>query len=105
MELARKEGDLSEDEIQAHPQKHDMYACLGAWMSPSIEIQSADLSESDGFLLCSDGLSDNVSDQDMEAVFDARDFPAALRELVAMARSRGGANCDNISAAAVRLAR
>ena len=105
MELARKEGDLSEDEIQAHPQKHDMYACLGAWMSPSIEIQSADLSESDGFLLCSDGLSDNVSDQDMEAVFDAQDFPAALRELVSSARSRGGGFCDNISAAAVRLAR
>ena len=105
MELARKQGDLSEDEIQAHPQKHDMYACLGAWMSPSIEIQSADLSESDGFRLCSDGLSDNVSDQDMEAVFDARDFPAALRELVAMARSRGGANCDNISVAAVRAIR
>ena len=83
-----------------------MSVCLGAgFESPSIEIRSEDTSERDGFLLCSDGLSDNVSDRDMEAVFDAQDFPAALRELVSSARSRGGGFCDNISAAAVRLAR
>ncbi len=86
--------------------KGGMSACLGAaFESPSIETRCGDLSESDGFLLCSDGLSGNVSDREMEAVFKGQDLSGALRELVAMARSRGGAHCDNISVAGVRLAR
>ena len=84
-----------------------MHACLGGGLEelPKLAIGTVETSASDGFLLCSDGLSENVSDEGMAVVFDAQDFPAALRELAAMARSRGGANCDNISVAAVRLAR
>ena len=83
-----------------------MSACLGAgFESPSIEIRSEDTSESDGFLLCSDGLSDNITDEQLEAVFKVQGLPGALRELVSAARSRGGGFCDNISVATVRLAR
>ena len=83
-----------------------MYACLGAgWELPSIEVRSADISRSDGFLLCSDGLWESVESRQLEAVFAAPDLPGALRELVDFARSRGGGFQDNISVAALRLAR
>ncbi|MYA30638.1 MAG: serine/threonine-protein phosphatase [Gammaproteobacteria bacterium] len=83
-----------------------MYACLGAGRElPSIEVRSAHISQSDGFLLCSDGLWESVESLQLEAVFAAQDLPGALRELVDFARSRGSSFQDNISAAAVRLAR
>ena len=84
-----------------------MYACLGGGLEelPDLKIGMVEPSASDGLLLCSDGLSENVDNQELGAVFDAQDFPAALRELVSQARSRGGEYCDNISVAAVRLAR
>ena len=84
-----------------------MYACLGGGLEelPDLEIGTAEPSTSDGLLLCSDGLSGNVDEEDMGGVFNVRDLPGALRELVSQARSLGGEHCDNISVAAVRLAR
>ena len=84
-----------------------MYACLGGGLEelPDLAIGTVETSASDSFLLCSDGLSGNVDEEDMGGVFNARDLPGALRELVSQARSLGGESCDNISVAAVRLAR
>lgn len=60
-----------------------MYAYLGAgWKLPRMEVSVADISESDGFLLCSDGLWDTFGDQQLEAVIAANDLLGAKRELV-----------------------
>ena len=80
-----------------------MSACLGAgWKMPRIDVSSADISEGDGFLLCSDGLWENVDDQQLEAVFASQGLPGALRELVDYVRLHGRGFGDNISVAAVR---
>ena len=101
-----KDGRITEKTNDHSYPGGGMSACLGAgFNSPGIQIRSEDISESDGFLLCSDGLWGNVTDEQLEAVFETQDLPGALRELVSAARARGGARCDNISVAAVRLAR
>ncbi len=80
-----------------------MYACLGAgWKLSRIEVHSADIAEGDGFVLCSDGLWEDVDDPQLEEVIAARDLPGALRELVDHVRLHGRGFGDNISAAAVR---
>ena len=80
-----------------------MCACLGAgWKLPRIEVCSADISEGDGFLLCSDGLWEDVDDQQLEAMIATRDLPGALRELVDYVHLHGRGFGDNISVAAVR---
>ena len=80
-----------------------MYACLGAgWQLSRIDVSYADISEGDGFLLCSDGLWENVDYERLEAVFAAQDMPGALRELVDYVRLHGRGFGDNISVAAVR---
>ena len=66
-------------------------------------MHSADIFERDSFLLCSDGLWENTDTQELEATVTAKNLSRSLRELVNAARSRGGASCDNISVAAVRL--
>ena len=80
-----------------------MYACLGAgWQLPRIDVSYADISEGDGFLLCSDGLWEDVDDQQLEAVIAAQDLPGALRELVDYVHLHGRGFGDNISVAVVR---
>ena len=103
VDLARREGWLSEEETRAHPGKNRLFGYLGGWQRPQINVHSADIFERDSFLLCSDGLWENTDTQELEATVTAKNLSRSLRELVNAARSRGGASCDNISVAAVRL--
>ena len=82
-----------------------MYACLGAgWQLPRIDVSYADISEGDGFLLCSDGLWENVDDQQLEAAIrrsgHARRPTGAPHVDYVHLHGRGFG--DNISVAAVR---
>ena len=73
MELARQTG-TSERKIQADPGKFIIVNYLGQLVKPVIKIKTADFTESNGFLLCSDGLSENLSESDMEAAMQAEDL-------------------------------
>lgn len=105
VDIARQEGLLSEEEARTDPRRNWLFGHLGGLQWPQIEVKSADISERDSFLLCSDGLWENVDTQELEAVFAAKKLSRALRELVYAARSRGGSQCDNISVVAVRQTR
>ena len=105
VDVARLDGLLSEEEARTDPRRNRLFGYLGGLQWPQIEVKSAHISERDSFLLCSDGLWENVDTQELEAVFAAKKLSRALRELVSAARSRGGAKCDNISVAAVRQTR
>ena len=102
VDLARLDGRLSEEEARAHPGKNRLFGYLGGWQRPQINVDSADISERDNFLLCSDGLWEHTDTQELGAVFSAKELSRAPRELVFTARLRGGEKCDNISVAAVR---
>ncbi len=103
--LTRLDGRLSEEEARVHPGKNRLFGYLGGWQRPQINVHSTEISERDSFLLCSDGLWENVDTQELETAVAAKKLSRALRELVSQARSRGGASCDNISVAAVRRKR
>lgn len=105
VDVARLEGLLSEEAARADPRRNRLFGYLGGLQWPQIEVKSANISERDSFLLCSDGLWENVDTQELEAMFAAKKLPHALRELVSAARSRGGEQCDNISVVAVRQTR
>ena len=74
---------------------------LGTKSSDSIKIidinfKNIDKSESSMFLLCSDGLSNEVRKEEMiEIVNKCKDFNEACEKLVDLAKSRGGK--DNIT--------
>ena len=102
VELMRLQGRLSEEEMKAHPDQNRLYEALGGNNLPEVETGYADTSENDGFLLASDGLWENVSDSELEAVFKAHNLDEALRGLVESAKTKGEPECDNISVAAAR---
>ena len=102
VEIMRLQGRLTEQEMKAHPDQNRLYEALGGINLPEVETGYADTSENDGFLLASDGLWENVSDSELEAVFKAHNLDEALRGLVERAKTKGEPECDNISVAAAR---
>lgn len=95
-ELVRA-GELTPREAAGHPQRHIVTRALG--IDPDIEVDTWTLAPHPGdrFLVCSDGLSNEVDDDGLTRVLrDEPDAQAAADRLIEMARSHGGT--DNITA-------
>ena len=89
-------GAITEEEGRVHPKKNIITRALGTNSSVKIDIFNIDQSESSMFLLCSDGLSNEVRKEEMiEIVNKCKDFNEACEKLVDLAKSRGGK--DNIT--------
>ncbi|HUQ63212.1 MAG TPA: Stp1/IreP family PP2C-type Ser/Thr phosphatase [Acidimicrobiales bacterium] len=94
-ELVRK-GQLTHEEAQVHPQRSIITRALG--MEPEIEVDYWQLVayRGDRILLCSDGLTNEVSDDRIASTLrQIRDPKEAARDLVRQARDHGGN--DNIT--------
>ena len=89
-------GEITEDDANKHPYKHVITRVLGIDSEVSVEISEIDLSSSGKLLLCSDGLSNMLSDDLLEEFLrldiDVNDLCDLL---VAAANERGGN--DNIT--------
>ena len=97
-----EEGRISPEEARDHPQKNVLYMSLGARENLTPEILNALILENgDALIMCSDGLSNMVTDETlMKIVVD--DYPeAAANALVKLANINGGA--DNITLQIVRI--
>ena len=102
VEMMRLRGKITEEEMKAHPDQNRLYGALGGPQVPRPDFGSKIVTAEDAFLLASDGIWENVSNAELEGVFDAQDLTAALRGLVASARDSGGGQCDNLAVAAWR---
>jgi serine/threonine protein phosphatase PrpC len=98
-----KSGKLSEEEAHVHPQRSVITRAVGT--DPDVDVDGFTIEAEDGdiFLICSDGLSDMVEDEEiLELVHRHRDdLDKAVRALVAAANKGGGE--DNITAVAFRV--
>lgn len=95
-ELVRS-GRLSPEEAETHPQRSVITRALGTDPEVEVDLFSLAAKDRDLFLLCSDGLTSMVADEEMERLLvDSRDdLDAATRELIEAANQAGGE--DNIS--------
>lgn len=73
---------------------------VGAAEELDIDEHATDVEDGDTFLLCSDGLSNEVSEQDICGALVAGDCEKAAETLIALALQGGGR--DNISAVVIR---
>jgi PPM family protein phosphatase len=98
-----KSGRLSEEEAQIHPQRSVITRAVGT--DPDVDVDGFTIEAEDGdvFLICSDGLTDMVEDEEiLEVVHQHRDdLDKAVKGLVAAANRGGGE--DNITAVAFRI--
>jgi protein phosphatase len=92
--------DLTEEELARLP-KNVITRALGMKEAVKVDVQSVRVEPDDMFLLCSDGLSGMIKDDQIMEVFDlTSDLQEACELLIAMANEAGGV--DNISALLVR---
>jgi PPM family protein phosphatase len=98
-----KSGKLSEEEAQAHPQRSVITRAVGTDPDVDVDGFTIEAEEGDILLICSDGLSDMVEDEEiLELVHRNRDdLDKAVKALVAAANRVGGE--DNITAVAFRI--
>ncbi len=90
-------GILTPEEAERHPQRSAITRALGTEPTVDVDAFTVEARAGDVFLLCSDGLSIMVPDEDVAAVIDAaeRDPARAAEALVAAANARGGE--DNVT--------
>jgi protein phosphatase len=91
-----RHGEITEEEAAVHPQRHILTRALG--ISPEVETDMWELQlrSGDRIVLCSDGLSNELTNDEMAAVLSTvRDPGAAASQLVESANEHGGA--DNIT--------
>jgi PPM family protein phosphatase len=60
-----RQGILREEDTQTHPLKHVITRALGTNAQVEMEVNSLPLTDGDLILLCSDGLSNPLSDRDL----------------------------------------
>ncbi len=94
--------DLAPEEIARLP-KNIITRALGMKDAVKVDIRSETLVDGDVFLLCSDGLSGMVTDQEILEVVSLTDDPQEACELL-VAEANDGGGTDNISALVVRIA-
>ena len=90
------QGVLSESEARQHPQRSVVLEALDGVERPLAPVRKVLARTDDRLLLCSDGVSDYVSDAEISEVLRTADAGVAARELVDLAFDHGSR--DNITA-------
>jgi PPM family protein phosphatase len=95
-------GAISADQADSFPQNIITQA-LGTTHNLEIPVSSIELVQDDTLIVCSDGLSQKVKDEEMvNLVQQAADVTTLCRSLVTLANQRGGE--DNITVIAAKFA-
>lgn len=95
-------GSLTPDEARVHPRRNVITRALGSVEPLTVDVAEVDVVSGDCFLLCSDGLTGELRDEEILALLDgAQDLDEAAEQLVHAALWRGGR--DNITVVLVRI--
>jgi serine/threonine protein phosphatase PrpC len=92
-------GEMTPAEAAHHPEAHRLTRALGMSAQVVVDVCEQTLLKDDCFLLCSDGLTDLVSDIDITGILADRsqpDLQLKCAALIALAKKRGGH--DNVTA-------
>jgi PPM family protein phosphatase len=96
-------GILKKDDLSRHPQKNLITRSIGTHSEVEVDLQQGTAFEDDIFLLCSDGLTDVLSDQDISQILATTDRdPQAISETLVRAANAGGGP-DNVTVVIVYL--
>lgn len=114
---ALESGLITPDETRGHPNSHVIRRYLGAPLPPQVDFrlrlserendsqaeanQGTLLEPGDRLLLCTDGLTDLVSADEILRAFEHGDLQPACSELIELANRRGGH--DNITLVAIQV--
>jgi len=89
-------GQITEEEAETHSYRNVILQALGAHSSVNVEVCRLDLCNMDTLVICSDGLSGKVHQDEIARIInESQDFKSACQRLINLANERGGE--DNIT--------
>lgn len=89
------EGQITAREVREHPYRSVVLRSIDGQHSPEPDLVWLDLREGDRLLLCSDGLTDMVPEEEIQVLLSAPSVGTAVSQLVEAALEAGGR--DNIT--------
>jgi protein phosphatase len=99
-----KAKKLSPEEIEAFPHKNVIVRALGMKDTVQVDVGRFEPRDGDVFLLCSDGLSGMVNDEEMAQLLrDMADLEEACTRLIERANAAGGQRQRHLHPARCRL--
>jgi PPM family protein phosphatase len=94
-ELIRS-GNLTREEAKTHPRKNVITRALGCQSTLEVDNAVFEMRQNDTFLICTDGLTNMLSDEEITAILEEYTDPQECsKKLVDTANQQGGA--DNIT--------
>jgi protein phosphatase len=98
-----REGRLTPEQAGIHPQRSVLTRALGIEDELEVDQATVEVTASDRLLLCSDGLTSMIGDEDIRRILAGHDDPQSASEaLVEAANAAGGQ--DNITTVVVDVA-
>lgn len=100
-----REGKMSPDEARRSPQKNILIRSLGAGDAPEVDRpRRVRLLDGDVLMLCTDGLWDLVTEEEIVGIIHAeKTLRRAIERMIELAKARGGH--DNITVVAAEIGR
>lgn len=96
-----KNGSLTREEAENHPNKNIITRALGCEEEILIDTLTIEIKENDIFVLCTDGLTNMLKeDEILDIIINEDDPEASCSELVRLANEKGGE--DNITVIVVQ---
>jgi protein phosphatase len=96
-----EEGAITEEEAINHPRKNIILHSLGSENDPKIDLYHLQIETDEQIILCSDGLTRHVSDDEIAEAIAEKKPQEATAKLLQLANERGGE--DNISVAVLHI--
>lgn len=94
-----EQGRITEAQMLTHPERNKVYNCIGGTFPPEVALSpKTPVYEGDTLLLCSDGLWNMLSAEEIAAVLTSSPLEQAIPGLLDQAELRAGGGGDNLSA-------
>ncbi|WP_105264659.1 PP2C family protein-serine/threonine phosphatase [Pseudoalteromonas sp. T1lg76] len=93
-------GVITSAQVASHPLQHEVVRALGVKRQVQVEVMHGKRHKQDIFLLCSDGLTDKLSDFEIEVSLNATNIHSAGKALMHSALSHGAG--DNVTCILVK---
>ncbi len=100
VEAQFRAGLLTREQTKKHPQRNLITRAVGLQPTVEVDLFQAKLRRGNAIVLCTDGVSGELSDEEMAQIVGTRPADDAAAELVAQANSLGGT--DNATALIVQ---
>ena len=92
-------GKLTYEEARVHPRRNVITRALGIEAEVLVDSGEFKIKEGQSLLLCSDGLSNFITKEEIKNIFDNLDIQDVAKALVDRANNNGGG--DNITVVTV----